>query len=129
MATPAALPLSVSFSMRIFCALRALSPWPCDFSIVKAMAPATIKTIAAKAMNSSPLCFFASPKTIAALLDACAEEAAELPEEVPIGGMGGSAAAEPVPKPHEPGMDVTELEAATFSAVLTGAAPDLECRC
>src|SRR5271155_1208846 len=97
MATPAALPLSVSFSGRMFCAVSAFS-WPCDLKTAKATAAATMSAITTTAAINLPLCFLASPRTMAALPEPLADDFAEEPEP-----DGGATAAAAEFAPDEPG--------------------------
>src|SRR5580704_9312631 len=125
MATPDALPVSVSFRMLMFCALKVFW-WARGLKTKKAMAAARSATMATAAINL-PLCFFASPRTMAALPEPLEEILADEPE--PDGGAGGAVAAEFAP--DEPGAAVAvaifvELK---FSAALTCVLLEPESRC
>src|ERR1700722_6811366 len=124
MATAAALPVSVSFSIRMFCALNVFW-WPCDLKTTKAMAAAAISATMGGGGINLPLCFFASPRTMAALPAPLAAFLAEEPE--PGGGCGGGTAAEFVP--DDPAVAVVTFEELKFSALLTCVLPEPESRC
>src|SRR5580692_8725760 len=112
MATPEALPVSVSFRMLIFCALKVFW-WPCGLKTKKAMAAARSATMATAAINL-PLCFFASPRTMAALPELLEEVFVE--PELCIGGGGGGAATEFAP--DGPATAVATFVALKFSWAL-----------
>src|SRR5271154_2383110 len=127
MATPAALPLSVSFSGRMFCAVSAFS-WPCDLKTAKATAAATMSAITTTAAINLPLCFFASPRTMAALPEPLEEILAEEPE--PDGGDGGTVAVVAAElAPDEPAAAVATFVELKFSAELTCVLVEPESRC
>src|SRR5271154_5675352 len=123
MATPEALPVSVSFTMLIFCALKAFW-WPCGLKTKKAMA-AAISAITTTAAINLPLCFLASPKTIAALPEPLAEDFVE--PELCVGGGAGGAATEFAP--DEPAAAVATFAALRLSAELTCVLLEPESRC
>ncbi len=63
----------------MFCALKAFS-WPCDLKTKKATAAAAMSAMTTTAAISLPLCFLASPRTMAALPEPLEEIFAENPE-------------------------------------------------
>src|SRR5271156_1170584 len=92
------------------------------------MAAAAIKRMAAAAVISNPLCFLASPKTMAALPEPLAEDLAE--ESEPDGGVTAAAAEF---APDEPGA-AAAVAAARFvelklSALLPCVLLEPESRC
>src|SRR5579863_2627266 len=126
MATPAALPDSVSFSMCIFCALNELW-WPRDLKTTNTTAAAAMSARSATTAISLPLCFPASPRMMAALPEPLEEIFADEPE--PDGGDGGATAAEFAP--DEPAAEAVAPRFAElrFSAALTCVLPEPESRC
>src|SRR5271156_2184743 len=124
MATPDALPVSVSFTMLIFCALKVFW-WPRGLKTKKAMAAAMSATMATAAI-SLPLCFFASPRTIAALPELLADVFVE-PELWVGGGSGGVATGEFTA--DEPAVAVATFVELKFSAELTCVLLEPESRC
>src|SRR5277367_4460473 len=126
MATPAALPLSVSFSGRMFCAVSAFS-WPRDLKTAKAMAAAAMSAITATAAINLPLCFLASPRTMAALPEPLAE--VFVAPELCAGGGGGGATLAAELAPDEPAAAVATFVELKFSAELTCVLLEPESRC
>src|SRR5271155_907156 len=124
MATPAALPLSVSFSGRMFCAVSAFS-WPCDLKTAKATAAATMSAITTTAAINLPLCFLASPRTMAALPEPLAE--VFVAPELGAGGGGETLTAEFAP--DEPAAAAATLVELKLSAELTCVLLEPESRC
>src|SRR5271155_85275 len=124
MATPDALPVSVSFTMLIFCALKVFW-WPRGLKKKKAMAAAMSATMATAAINF-PLCFVASPRTIAALPEPLAEVFVEA-ELCVAGGGGGVATAEFAA--DEPAAAVAMLVELKLSAELICVLLEPESRC
>src|SRR5580700_243627 len=125
MATPEALPVSVSFRMLMFCALKVFW-WPRDLKMAKATA-AAMSAIMATAAISLPLCFFASPRTMAALPEPLEEIFAEDPE--PDGGEGGATAAEFAPDEPAVAVAAARFVGLKFSAVLACVLLEPESRC
>src|ERR1700733_1523635 len=124
MATPKALPVSVSFTMLIFCALKAFW-WPRDLKTKKAMA--AMSTITTTAAINLPLCFLASPRTMAALPEPLAEVFVE--PELCVGGGGGADGAAAEFAPDEPAAAVATFLALKLSAELTCVLLEPESRC
>src|SRR5271156_6976561 len=113
--------------MLMFCALKVLW-WPRDLKTAKAMAAAEMSAITTTAAINLPLCFLASPRTMAALPEPLAEDFAEEPEP-----DGGATAAAAEFAPDEPGA-AAAVAAARFvelklSVLLACVLLELESRC
>src|ERR1700723_3090939 len=124
MATPEALPVSVSFTMLMFCALK-VPWWPRGLKTKKATAAEMSATTTTAAINL-PLCFLASPRTMAALLEPLAEVFVA-PELWVGGGGGGTVGAEFAP--DEPAATVATFVELKLSAELTCVLLEPESRC
>src|SRR3984957_18100882 len=137
MATPSALPDCVNFSMRIVWVLNEAAAWrPRD--VAKYQPAAASRTTAAATASNFPMCFLASPITIAVLLDPLPdpEEAALAAGcEPPLpGGRGGTVAFDRDDPEPAAALEVCDAKFAEFDPVsspttLIGVRPELESRC
>src|SRR5580658_2867404 len=125
MATPEALPVSVSFTMLMFCALKVFW-WPRGLKTKKAMAPTMSAIMTAAAINLA-LCFLASPRTMAALPEPLAEVFVE--PELCVGGGGGGVTLAAELAPDEPAAAVGTFVELKFSWALACVLLEPESRC